>query len=529
MISLAKRHYFSGVTSLSSKDDWKRINEVTNLKKKTSFAPEELDAEKLLQFFTSIKSEDDFDTSHLPNATIDISENDILMACKRIKKSGGNPYIPVWVVKKYIYKFTHPLSVLFSASINTGYVPSLLKCSIITPIAKIKNPKNASDYRPISSTSIFLKLLECVFIGKCLKNLFREESFSDQFAFVPLKGRGCQSAITCIYGTILKHVDRGLYVNTLLVDFSKAFDRAAHSRIINELISLGATYQCVFWVSSFLRNWHVSVRFNNSTSTTATVTSGTPQGCIISPLLFAVLISSLRPKNSNVSYFKYADDLTIVHYTSEPSNIMDLDEEICHLCMWCRNNFVTINEAKTQLMHFSNRKKPVYPLVTVNKKEIEVVQSVKLLGVHIQSNLKWRTHVDECIKRASKIFFPILQLKRSRLPSPVITRFYESLVRVHFLYCCPATSNMSYQDLQKLEKAEKRFFLLMQGRPSSSLKFHRQKICDKLANDVVKFENHPIRQLLIKTETSRTRSHRTLLRPNCKTTAMKNSFVKHFI
>ena len=135
-----------------------------------------------MKYFTSIKSFNDYDysdTSSLKHVPVFVSFDDVLNAIKKVKKGGGRPYIPPWVVKNYPQLFLQPLSAIFSASLNLGYVPTSMKRIIITPVPKVKNPILPSDYRPISSTAYFLKLLEQIFLEKCVKCLVKEESFSD--------------------------------------------------------------------------------------------------------------------------------------------------------------------------------------------------------------------------------------------------------------------------------------------------------------------------------------------------------------
>jgi len=359
--------------------------------------------------------------------------------------------------------------------------------------------------------------------------LIHESQFYDQFAFIPLKGRGCVSALLSIYGTALEHIDAGKYVNLLLIDFSKAFDRAATSRIINQLHHLNASKQCILWIADFLQNRRVFVKYDNECSDTCSISGGTPQGSLISPLLFAMLCESLKPLNENFTYVKYADDLTVVHNTASPSNYQDLQDETNHIVNWCTFNRMLINERKTKNIHVCIRKAPSPPQVLINNSLIENVTSSKLLGVYIHSSLKWHEHVDFSIKKAAKLIFPLLQLKRSKLDKPLLLKLYQLLVRPHLTYASPVTINMGQSNELKLLKMERRFLSLIGTKPNESLPLHVDRLCLHLARKVLQYEQHPVRKLLQTVSHRKTRSQKELIRPLAKTTLKKNSFIRYFL
>ena len=134
-----------------------------------------------MKYFTSIKSFDDYDysdTSSLKHVPVFVSYDDVLNAIKKLKREA-------WVVKNYPQLFLQPLSAIFSASLNLSYVLTSMKRSIITPVPKVKNP-----ICPVTIGQLFLALpifsnnSSTYFLEKCVKCLVKEESFSDQHAFM---------------------------------------------------------------------------------------------------------------------------------------------------------------------------------------------------------------------------------------------------------------------------------------------------------------------------------------------------------
>ena len=233
---------------------------------------------------------------------------------------------------------------------------------------------------------------------KWLVPLIKEEHFFDQFAFISLPGRGCSSALSTIYSHCISIVDENLYGNILFIDFSKAFDRASTFSILNSLIALHAPLQCIYWIYSFLQDRSIQVSYNGEDSKFVTISGGTPQGSIISPVLFAVLCHTLQPLSKSCKYFKYADDLTVIQKFSFPSNSTGvLQNEADHILSWCARNGMLINEQKTKLMQISGNKSKVPHCLLINGITIESIATVKFLGLLISDNLKWNEHVTSAV------------------------------------------------------------------------------------------------------------------------------------
>lgn len=66
------------------------------------------------------------------------------------------------------------------------------------------------------------------------------------------------------------------------------------------------------WILDFLRNRPQSVRMGDHTSSTLTLITGTPQGCVLSPLLYSHIIYDCSPIHASNTIIKFADDTTII-------------------------------------------------------------------------------------------------------------------------------------------------------------------------------------------------------------------------
>ena len=103
------------------------------------------------------------------------SFNKILRVVKRMNKNGspGPDGIPPSFISKCIYYFANPLCRIYNSSLTMGSVPYEWKFDDITPVYKRKGSKNdISNYRPISVTSIFSKILEAIIKDRIIDFLF---------------------------------------------------------------------------------------------------------------------------------------------------------------------------------------------------------------------------------------------------------------------------------------------------------------------------------------------------------------------
>ena len=84
---------------------------------------------------------------------------------------------------------------------------------------------------------------------------------------------------------------------------------------------------------------------------------------------------------------------------------------------WSSNNRVQLNQDKCKELRISFANQPaIFDPLTINGKELEVVKTVKLLGLTVKDNLTWNSYVDEVIKKVNKRLYFLVQLKRARVP-----------------------------------------------------------------------------------------------------------------
>ncbi|KAK3550361.1 hypothetical protein QTP86_025133 [Hemibagrus guttatus] len=113
------------------------------------------------------------------------------------------------------------------------------------------------------------------------------------------------------------------FVRMLFLDFSSAFNTIIPQHLIEKLSLLGLNTSLCNWILDFLTGRPQSVRIGNSLSSTTTLSTGAPQGCVLSPLLFTLLTHDCAAMHSSNHIMKFADDMTIICLISVTSQHTD--------------------------------------------------------------------------------------------------------------------------------------------------------------------------------------------------------------
>ena len=185
----------------------------------------------------------------------------------------------------------------------------------------------------------------------------------------------------------------------LLTDLSKAFDCIPHEFMIAKLDAYGFDQKALILVFKYLRNKKQRVKINSSYSDWSDLLFGVLQGSILGPLLFVIFMCDLFYFEENVDIASYADGNT-PHCASHDiqTTINTLQDSSGKLFDWFSKNSVKANADKYHLL-LSEKTKHV---ACINHIQIENNTSEKLLGVTIDSDLKFDIHVNNLCKEAAQ-------------------------------------------------------------------------------------------------------------------------------
>uniref|UniRef100_A0A1A8QQT5 Reverse transcriptase domain-containing protein n=1 Tax=Nothobranchius rachovii TaxID=451742 RepID=A0A1A8QQT5_9TELE len=251
----------------------------------------------------------------------------------------------------------------------------------------------------------------------------------DPLQFAYRANRSVDDAINMGLHFILEHLDQPrTYARILFVDFSSAFNTVIPEILTSKLSQLTVSPAMCQWISSFLTNRSQHVRLNNVTSGTRLISTGTPQGCVLSPLLFSLYTNDCTSNDSAVKILKFADDTTVIGL------IRDGDEsayqrEVERLVVWCSQHNLELNTLKTVEMVVDFRKLPtVLPPLTISNSPVSMVDSFKFLGTIISRDLKWETNINSIVKKAQQRMYFLRQLRKYGLPQELLIIFYTAAV-----------------------------------------------------------------------------------------------------
>ena len=268
---------------------------------------------------------------------------------------------------------------IFNLSLQQQRVPKLWKHSTVVPVAKIKTPKAPNDFRPVALTSLIMKSLEKVVKDNILKQV---ETSLDPLQFAYRSGRGVDDATTTLLHFLYRHLEGvKTHARLLFIDFSSAFNTIQPHILAQKLIDdFKLDLNLVGWILDFLTDRSQCVRVNETLSSRMSSSTGSPQGCCLSSLLYILYTNDCRSNHLNRHIIKFADDSVIVSLLEE--------DEVQHgpvvddFISWCDKSFLQLNVSKTKDMVISFRRTPPSPAPTLIKgTEIEVVESYKYLGV----------------------------------------------------------------------------------------------------------------------------------------------------
>ena len=182
------------------------------------------------------------------------------------------------------------------------------------------------------------------------------------------------------------------------------------------------------WISSFLTNRQQLVRLGKHTSRTLSTSTGAPQGCVLSPLLFSLYTNDCTSKDPSVKLLKFADDTTVIGL------IRNGDEsayrlEVEQLAVWCSYNNLELNTLKTvEMIVDFRRNSPALPPLTIMNSTVEAVESFRFLGTIISQDLKWDNHIDSIVKKAQQRLYFLRQLRKFNLPQELLIQFYSAVI-----------------------------------------------------------------------------------------------------
>uniref|UniRef100_A0AAY4BNL9 Reverse transcriptase domain-containing protein n=1 Tax=Denticeps clupeoides TaxID=299321 RepID=A0AAY4BNL9_9TELE len=472
---------------------WQGIQAITDYKPSNS-APTTTNVlflNELNDFYARFERDNKQPAVKIPSSTdhspIILTSSDVCTALSRInaRRAAGPDGIPGRVLRACAEQLAGVFTDIFNMSLAQAAVPTCLKSTSIVPVPKHSSPTCLNDYRPVALTPIIMKCFERLVLGH-LRDFLPPTLDPHQFAY--RSNRSTEDAVSIALHSVLTHLDKqNTYARMLFVDFSSAFNTVIPSKLISKLRALDINTSLCNWIMDFLTSRPQHVRSGHIRSTTVTLNTGVPQGCVLSPFLYSLFTHDCRPMYGSNSVIKFADDTTVIGLIDNNDETA-YREEVQHLATWCTENNLLLNTTKTKelIVDFRRERRGSHDPIHINGMTVQPVTSFKFLGTHISEDLSWSINTSSLVKKAHQRLFFLRTLKKNQLPTTILLNFYRSTIESILTSCLTvwygSCTVAERKAMQRVVKTAQR----ITGTPLPSIEEIQRKHCLHRARSILK-------------------------------------------
>ncbi len=385
----------------------------------------------------------------------------------KLKKAVGLDVIPNEVLKKHDVMML--LFYLYQNFLNNCILPSVWLKSIITPVPKSasKDPYVPLNYRGISLLSCVSKLFSSI-INQRIQNYMENNNLfvDEQNGF--RRNRSCQDHVFTLNSIIRNQLLQGKSTYCCFIDMQKAFDWVNRDLLFYKLLLNnidGNVYKCI---KALYNNPTGCVRLNDYSTDWFDIDSGVRQGDSLSPTLFGIFINDLAQDvnqlglgievdGQNISILLYADDIVVFAKSEE-----ELQRILDCISNWCSKWRLRINEGKSNIVHFRNRRKQR----TSNNfqlcgKELNIVDKYKYLGIIMNEFLDYTVTADILAGAAGRALGGVISKFRNmkNVCFKTFSKLYHTSVTTVMDYCSAVWGFKKLETCDRIQQRATRYYL----------------------------------------------------------------------
>ena len=341
--------------------------------------------------------------------------------------------IPIFVLKKISHIISPLLSDIFNHSINSGVFPDKLKMGRVTPLHKEGDLADVSNYRPITTLSVFSKLFEKLVHKRMTSFISRYNLIKpNQFGFQ--KNKCTSDAILEFLENVYDSYNENKYYLAILLDFSKAFDTISHDILLKKLEHIGFRGPIHQWIKSYLTNRKQFVNIGTSSSDILNTKMGVPQGSTLGPLLFILYINDMSDSLDDLNIVHFADDSTIHTSFNKHTNIAPyINTKLSLISEWLTANKLHLNIGKTKYMIFRIKDNPVDLNLSIGQSLINRTNVQKFLGINIDDKVTFAEHTNKISSKLSQAVGVLRKMKKI-VPPRVLKQLFYSFIHSKYTY-----------------------------------------------------------------------------------------------
>lgn len=387
-----------------SKQWWKTAKEIRNHKYQIG---SEISASTFKSYFQNLLNppQTALEIQYVPVYTednlldnpINISELKNVLCKVKLNKAPGEDRIPYEFIVNATEKFYNQLLRVYNYIYNSGNIDKCFIKTIVFPIYKKGDSNIPNNYRGISFMNCIVKVMMGV-LNERLYNWVENRQILTEYQ---AGFRRKYSTVDNIYNlsslVSIKLAEKNK-VYAFFIDFKAAFDNVSRKALIYKLFNMGVSYKFVRMIETIYSNTESAVWTGEEISENFKTKSGVKQGCLLSPLLFALYINDLHDylqggifvENLNIRLLLYADDIVLL---ADKASV--LQNMINNLESYCKMWNLEVNLSKSEIVVFRNggrlgRNERWF----FNNAEVKISSEFNYLGVILTPKLKFHQHVE---------------------------------------------------------------------------------------------------------------------------------------
>ena len=317
------------------------------------------------------------------------------------KNSEGFDRIPQRILVDGVEVLLQPLTYLFGQIYEQKQVPEQWLVSKTIPVFKNKGAaKRIENYRPVANLCSTSKVFEKLILKRI--NEIQDVNKIDltrngQHGFK--KNRSTMTLSLELQSIIARALDNDEHVLVASLDLSSAFDVVNIELLLKRMQIVGLPEDVIELVRIWLSNRLYYVSIGGENSCMFDLLTGTVQGSVLGPVLYALFVSPLFDIEPVLSF---ADDSYVVKISKNKNKlVLDLEKSLESITKWLKKSGLVVNDEKTDLcLFYKNDTEPVN--VRIGDSVIKSKNEISVLGIIFDSKLQWSNQVSTVIKKANK-------------------------------------------------------------------------------------------------------------------------------
>jgi len=277
-----------------------------------------------------------------------------LLSTLDVQKASGPDLISPYILKHCTNEIAPILQVIFTQSLPTSSLPYDWLLANICPVFKKGNRSSASNYRPISSTSICAKTMEHIIYHSIMDHL-NQNNILIENQHVFRSNHSCVTLLITLTEDISYTLDHQKQIDIILL---KAFNSVPHQRLLTKLRHYGINNSTLAWIEHWLTRQSQCVVLDDETLNPVPVLSGVPQGTVLGPQMFLLYMNDITKDIGSLLHM-FADDCLLYRVIESIEDTTKLQQDLNTLSEWANNWQLNYNVTKCAVIQCTRISNPI--------------------------------------------------------------------------------------------------------------------------------------------------------------------------